>query len=324
MKKAFPAFMLFILVAAVPACHFHLDLLGPDKLQEKVLVPSKAKDKILVIEVEGVITSSGGPGLLSREKNPVARVTERLDAARLDKSVKAVILKLDTPGGEVTASDIIHHEITRFKKETGRPVVSMMMGTAASGGYYIAMAGDYVIAHPSTVTGSIGVISIFPDFHLLMSKFGVQVNVIKSGQAKDSGSPFRAMTDEEKDLFQAIINDYYARFLEIVTANRGKKMSGDEIRGLADGRVFTAGQALKAGLIDKTGYFEAASRKALELAGINSAKIVTYTYDPGGKTNVYAGMLKAPATPDEGYLESLLPRLRSGFYYLWLPEPGKR
>lgn len=322
MKKAVSLCAALMIIAFGQACRFNIDLLGSNKLVERVLVPSGSRDKVLVVDIDGIISSSGGSGLLSREKNMVARVTEMLDAARSDKRVKAVILKIDTPGGEVTASDIIHHEITRFKAETGRPVVALLMGTAASGGYYAAMAADQVIAHPSTLTGSIGVISIFPDFHLLMTRFGVSVNVIKSGKSKDSGSPFRAMTGTERTLFQSIIDDYYDRFLAVVTTNRGKKVAKDELRGLADGRVFSADQALKAGLVDGIGYFDTACAKAIQLAGIKAARVVGYTRDPAGKTNVYAGLPDSggAAAAGQGYLESLLPRLKSGFYYIWLPE----
>lgn len=326
MRRVVPLFLLASLLAAAAggACRVRIALFGSDSLEEKVLVPSRSRDKVLVIDVDGIISSSGGSGLLSREKSMPARVAERLDAARRDRNIRAVILNIDSPGGEVAASDIIHHEITRFKAETGRPVVVMMLGMAASGGYYVAMAGDHVLAQPTTLTGSIGVISIFPDFHLLMTKIGIAVNVIKSGGAKDSGSPFRDMTGDEKALFQTVIDDYFEKFLAVVAANRRAKLGPEGIRRLADGRVFTADQALKAGLIDGIGYFETAYKKAMELAGIKAARIVTYTYDPAGKTSIYAGPpdIRTDAAAGQGYIEALLPRLRSGFYYLWLPETG--
>ncbi|RPJ02856.1 MAG: S49 family peptidase, partial [Candidatus Aminicenantes bacterium] len=185
-----------VLAAALAACapQIRIDLLGEDKLQEVVLVPSPARDKVLMIDVDGMISAALETGIFAREKSVVARVFERLERAAADPLVKAVILRLDTPGGEVTASDIVYHEVLRFKERTGLPVVGLMMSVAASGGYYIASACDFIVAHPSTLTGSIGVISIFPSVESLMAKVGVKVAVIKSGPVKDSGSPFRDMT----------------------------------------------------------------------------------------------------------------------------------
>ena len=234
--------------------------------------------------------------------------------------MKAVILRLDTPGGEVTASDIIYHEVLRFKERTGRPVVGLMMSVAASGGYYIASACDVIVAHPSSLTGSIGVISIFPSLESLMSKVGVKVNVIKSGPSKDSGSPFREMTEEDRKLFQVIIDEYYEGFLEVVARGRKGKVPAADLRTIADGRIYTAPQALKLGLIDAIGYFDDAFGKAKDLASLKSAKLVSYTYFPKSKSNIYAGRLGDFSPLDAKVLESMLAVLKAGFYYLWLPQ----
>ncbi len=309
-------------LAAAPACspHIHLDVLGQEKLEEIVLLPGPAKDKVLMIDVEGMISSTVDDGLLSREKNAVSRVFERLERAGRDPLVKAVILRLDTPGGEVTASDVIYHEILRFRERTGKPVVGLMMAVAASGGYYIASACDVIMAHPSTLTGSIGVISVFPSLESLMGKVGVKVNIIKSGAAKDSGSPFRDMTEEERALFQGIIDEYYETFLGVVARGRKDRIPADELRKLADGRVYTAQQALKLGLIDAVGYFDDAFRKARELSSLTSARLVSYTYYPKVKTNIYAGRLGDFSPLEAKFLESTVAALKTGFYYLWLPQ----
>lgn len=314
--------MIPVLAAALAACspQIRIDLLGEDKLQEVVLVPSRAREKVLMIDVEGTITSAVDTGLLAREKNVVARVFERLERAAADPSVKAVILRIDTPGGEVTASDIVYHEVLRFKERTGLPVVGLMMSVAASGGYYIASACDVIVAHPSTLTGSIGVISIFPGVGSLMAKVGVKVEVIKSGPAKDSGSPFRDMTEEERKTFQGIIDEYYEGFLRVVARGRQGKVTEDRLREIADGRVYTAPQALKLGLIDAVGYFDDAFGEALSRAGIGSARLVAYSYFPKSKTNIYAGRLGDFSPLDARVLESMLGALKAGFYYLWLPQ----
>jgi protease-4 len=316
------AIPLGLILAAFSACspHIHVDLLGQEKLAEVVLVPSPARDKILMIDVEGLITSSVDTGLFSREKNAVSRVYERLERAARDPEIKAVILRLDTPGGEVTASDIIYHEILKFKERTGKPVVGLMMGVAASGGYYIASACDLIMAHPTTLTGSIGVISVFPNVEELMAKIGVKVNVIKSGEEKDSGGPFRDMTVEEKKIFQAIIDEYYGDFLNAVSANRKERIPRDELRTIADGRVYTARQALDLKLVDAIGYFDDAYQKTLSLARLKDARLVSYTYFPLSKTNVYAGRLGDFSPLDSKVLESYLGLLKTGFYYLWLPQ----
>jgi protease-4 len=311
-----------VLAAALAACspRINLDLLGEEKLREVVLVQDPAREKILIVDIDGTLSSALETGIFAREKSVVARVFERLERAAADPQVKAVILRLDTPGGEVTASDIIYHEVLRFKERTGRPVIGLMMSVAASGGYYIASACDVILAHPSAITGSIGVISIFPSVESLMAKVGVKVNVIKSGPSKDSGSPFRDMTEDDKKLFQTIIDEYYESFLAVVAKGRKGKIPEADLRKIADGRVYTAPQALKLGLIDAIGYFDDAFVKARGLASLKSAKVVSYTYYPKTKTNIYASQLGSFSPLDAKVLESMLALLRTGFYYLWLPQ----
>lgn len=308
-------------VLALAACspQIRVDLFGEDTLREVVLRPGPAEAKVLMIDIDGTISSALETNILAREKSVVARVFERLERAAQDPAVKAVILRLDTPGGEVTASDIVYHEILRFKERTHRPVVGLMMSVAASGGYYIAQACDYIVAHATTLTGSIGVISVFPSVESLMSKVGVKVNVIKSGPAKDSGSPFRDMTEDEKKIFQGIIDEYYGDFLAVVARGRKGKISAD-LRTIADGRVYTAPQALKLGLIDGVGYFEDALGKARDLASLKSVRVVAYTYFPKTQTNIYATKLGDFSPLEARVLESMLGALKTGFYYLWLPQ----
>jgi len=197
-----------------------------------------------------------------------------------------------------------------------------MMGVAASGGYYVASACDYIMAHPSTLTGSIGVISIFPNLQKLFSNIGIKVNVIKSGQMKDSGGLWRDVTEEEKKVFQNIIDDYYLQFVEVVHQNRKEYLSREEIVKIADGRVYTGTQAFDLKLIDEIGYFDQALKKILSLASLREAKVIAYTYYPTRKTNIYAQGLKEPSLSKNTSInyENLLQILKSGFYYLWLPQ----
>jgi protease-4 len=320
MKKA--ALLAPLLAAALAACapRISIDLLGEDKLREVVLVPGATKAKVVMIDIDGTISAALETGFLSREKSVVARVFERLERAARDPQVKALILRLDTPGGEVTASDIVYHEVLRFKERTGRPVVGLMMSVAASGGYYIASACDVIVAHPSTLTGSIGVISVFPSVEALMSKVGVKVDVVKSGPAKDSGSPFRDMTEEDRKIFQGIVDEYYEGFLKVVARGRGDKVPAAKLRAIADGRIYTAPQALELGLIDAVGYFDDAFAEARSLAGLAGAKLVSYTYFPKTKSNIYAGSPGEISLADAKVLESVVGSLKTGFYYLWLPR----
>jgi len=318
MKKHWP--ILIVLVVAAAGCAVRVDFLGESRMQEVLLLKSTAREKVLVIDVEGMISSMEPGSVFNREGDVLSRVYARLQMAAEDKLVRGIILRLDTPGGDVTSSDILYQEVLKFRKRTGLPVVALMMGVAASGGYYVASACDAIIAHPSTITGSIGVISLFPDMEGLLSKVGVQVQVIKSGDLKDAGSPFRNLSEQEQRLFQGIIDELYGRFLEVIHEKRKDALSLEEIRQLADGRVYTASQALKLKLIDEVGYFDEALARVFSLARVPSARVVAYTYHPKRQSNLYASKMENPSLFDQKSVADALPTLRSGFYYLWLPQ----
>jgi protease-4 len=317
-KAIFPLAAIILLAGCSP--HFHLDFLGKDRMEEVVLQESRSKNKILVLDILGVIQSTVETGLFSREGDILSRTYYRLLRAADDPLVKGIILRLDTPGGEVTASDIVYNEILKFRRKTGIPVVALAMGTAASGGYYIASACDYFIVHPSTVTGSIGVISMFPNMSDLMDKLGIDLTVVKSGARKDSGSPFRDMTEEETRIFQGVIDELYQKFLDVVHTARKDKLSRADLEKLADGRIYTAGQALQANLVDEIGYIDEALDKVKSLASISDAEVITYSYFPQTKTNIYASALRQASLFDWSELKQILPTLKSGLYYLWLPS----
>ncbi|MEE8605784.1 MAG: signal peptide peptidase SppA [Candidatus Aminicenantaceae bacterium] len=310
--------LMFVLSACSP--HFHLDLMGKEQIQEVVLIKSRVKEKILLLDISGVIASSMKPGVFDKEGDILSQVYYRLKKAAEDNLVKGIILRLDTPGGEVTASDIIYHEIMNFKKRTGIPVLALMMGLTASGGYYIASACDLLIAHPSTLTGSIGVISLFPNLEGLFEKVGIQVHVIKSGELKDSGSVFRQMTPKERDVFQKIVDEYHQNFQDVVYENRKDHLSLEDLKKIADGRVMTASQALEAKLIDEIGYFDKALKIILDLSSLPEANVVSYTYFPKRKTNIYATSLKSEPLLESASFRDVVQSLKSGFYYLWHPQ----
>jgi len=283
-------------------------------------------DKILILDVDGMIADAES-GFLVRGENPFDLFMEKVRRAQNDPSVKALVLRVDSPGGTVTASDTMYRALLRLKKhkrDAGLkfPVVAMMMGTAASGGYYISMAADEVHAMPATITGSIGVIMLLPNVTGLMDKIGVTVKAIKSGPRKDTGSPFRPMQpDEETYLRDEVIMRYYANFLEVVNAGR-KNLTADQVKTLADGRIYVGSAAKENGLVDRLGSLEDAIARAGELAGLTQRHVVAYHRPLGWKNTIYA-QGGAPAAPTVNVVNlnldrGLLPTAPS-FLYLWQP-----
>lgn len=245
-----------------------------------------AFDKIALIDVSGVILNTPKPQLLGYGEHPVSLLLEQLDKARRDAAVKAVVLRINSPGGSVVASELMHDEIIHFKK-SGKPIIAMLMDVAASGGYYIACACDEILAQPSTITGSIGVIMQMVDVTGTMDLIGLQSRAITSGRFKDTGSPFRAMRAEERELFERIVADMYERFVAVVVAGRGN-LDEPTVRRLSDGRIFTGTQALEAGLIDRIATLRDSIELAKELSGARRVRVVAYARPLSYRPNYYA------------------------------------
>jgi protease IV len=223
-------------------------------------------------------------GALQTESDPLdyASVTssndlvDLIDQAAADSDIKAVVLTVNSPGGSVVASDEIHHAL----EELGKPVVVVMGEVAASGGYYISAGADWIIANPNTLTGSIGVISQFPNAEGLMEKVGVEFVVITSGPRKDFGSPYREMTDQERQYWQSMVDEIYDGFVRVVAQGRG--LTEEQVRELADGSVYTGTRALDLGLIDALGHEDDAIAKAADLGGIDGEpRVVEYAPSTG-------------------------------------------
>ena len=227
-----------------------------------------------VIEVNGVIVPGESSGFSSDAGS--ATIVNLIEQANADSNVKAIVLRVDSPGGGVVASDEIHHAITQVDK----PVVVSMGTLAASGGYYISAPADYIYATPHTLTGSIGVISSFINAEELLDEVGVEVVVLTTGGFKDTGSYSRSMTQAEQEYWQAILDQTFTGFVNVVTDGRG--LSEAEVLEFADGRVFTGQQALELGLVDELGYFEDAVNMAASLGGISgSPRIIRFESIPG-------------------------------------------
>ena len=194
-------------------------------------------------------------------------ILSQLDKIEESKAVKAVVLRLETPGGAVAASQEIYRRLKYLRDEKGIPIVASMGNVAASGGYYVALGADTIIANPGTITGSIGVIASIFQYQRLFEKLGVSVETVKSGKFKDTGSPFRGMTGEEREYLQSLIDDTYDQFVHAVAEGRNLEVA--EVELLADGRVYTGRQAKELGLIDLLGGLDEAVQIAGELGGIS-------------------------------------------------------
>jgi protease-4 len=248
---------------------------APDKaFKERVLMGS-GHDKVLLLQVSGPIMDYESIGMFGATRDTVESVRKQLERAAEDDSVKAVLLEVNSPGGGITASDTVHHLIAGFKEETGKPVVAYFADVAASGGYYISVGADTIMAHPSTITGSIGAIIGLMNFEGLFEKIGLKDITIKSARLKDMGSPTRPMTEEEEEIFKNILSSMHERFVAVVAQGR-KNLTIDQVRKLADGRVYTGEQAKELGLVDSLGYREDGFEAAKQLAGITEARLVRY------------------------------------------------
>lgn len=254
-----------------------------------------------VIRIEGPITGGASTSGLLGSSTGADHIINLLHDAREDDRVRAVVLRLNTPGGSAAAAEEIGVEIQRLR-DAGKVVVTSMGDTAASGGYWIAALTDHIVASPATLTGSIGVIMELTNFEGLYERLGIEVETIKSGEHKDIGSPTRDLTEEERALLQGLVDDIFDQFVTVVAEGRG--LSRQEVLAVADGRLFTGRQAVQAGLVDSLGTLTDAVEVAAELAGIDD----DYTVED----------LAAPAT-----LGELLRRLGTRGALLGLPQELK-
>jgi protease-4 len=318
--------LLVALATGTSGCFFvlgsPLGFLGGDRPLSETTLEGEGKAKILLIDVSGVITDQPvrhAFGLVE-EESTLSRVKSALQKAKDDSRVKALLLRINSPGGGVTASDEIYNEVVRFKRETNVPVVAALGDVAASGGYYVACAADAIVAHPTTVTGSIGVIMMNFNLEGLLGKIGVKNQTFKAGEHKDLLSPFRAPTPEERRIVQGILDTMHGRFVSVVTGSRAAKLEEKRIAELTDGRIFPANQALEAGLVDEIGTLAEAIESTKKKADVAKARVVTYEREGEMRENIHS---RAPGLPvqvnvlpvDVGTLAGSGPR----FMYLWAP-----
>jgi protease-4 len=292
---------------------------APGPLKEEHLSGSGAS-KVLLVELSGLISSQDSGGFLEHP-NMVAHLKEELTRAAEDTSIKALVVRINSPGGTVTASDVLYHELRVFKEQRKIPIVASIVDLGASGGYYVAVAADTIVAHPSSVTGSLGVIMLTVNARGLLEKVGVETTAVTSGPKKDMGSPFRPMTEEERAIFQGVIDSFYQRFLNVVQEGR-RNLTADQVRKLADGRIYSGEQAKELGLVDTVGYLDDAIEVAKKKAGLAEARVVVYKRPGDYVNNIYSRWLGGGGGLAGLTNLDLMALIRGGtpqFMYLWMP-----
>jgi protease-4 len=321
--KRLPHLIIIATILLIGGCvHVDVPLLQPvAELHEKT-IEGEGNAKMLLIDIEGFISEKGKSGAFKENPSMVADVREALLKAEKDPDVAGIVLRINSPGGTVAASDIIRHELLAFKEKKKVPVYASITGIGASGAYYIATAADEIDAHPTAITGSIGVLLMHFNVEGLLSKIGVSEKTEKSADKKDILSPFRPTTPEEEKIIQDIIDSLHQRFVNNILARPGNTLTKSEVEKLADGRVYSAEQAYRDKLIDRVCYLDetiAAMEKKLNL---KEARIVTY-YRAGS----YRGTIYSTAQSASPQMFNLLNisadglRLLEGteFMYLWRP-----
>ena len=275
-----------------------------NSFNEEVVKHTLSQDKLAIIDINGVIM----PG-----KNNDT-IIEMIRAAGDDENVKGIVLNMDTPGGGVTATDVIYHEVQKLRNK-GKKVVTCMQSVAASGGYYLAAGSDYIVANKTTITGSIGVIISTWNGKNMLDKIGVKPQVYKSGRLKDGLSPSRNPTAEENALFDGMVGEMFHSFAEIVAEGRGLPLEDVKASPIGDARIFTAQQALELKLIDQLGYLEDAIAKLETMTSTQDATIIKYKTQP----TVMEALMGADMKQTTSSLKESMPKLplsKGGFYYL--------
>ncbi|MBX9791326.1 MAG: S49 family peptidase [Pirellulales bacterium] len=297
--------------------------ISPVQPRQVLNTGTESGQRIAIIDVDGLLLNMDMVGPSSHGENPVSLFREKLDAAAADPCVRAVVVRINSPGGSVTATDIMRHDLEAFKSRAQRPVVACLLDVGASGAYYLATAADLIVANPITITGGIGVILNLYDVTGAMAESQGRVyNLsVKAGENIDLGSGMVPLPEEKRRLLQEMANEMHRRFRAAVIESRPLANADDETN--FDGRIFTAQQAHDRGLIDEIGYLDDAVAAAEGLAGIHGAHVVLYHRCNDPPRSLYA---VTPNVPLQG--GSILPGMPGmdrtrlpALLYLWQPEP---
>ncbi|MBL7133407.1 MAG: signal peptide peptidase SppA [Phycisphaerae bacterium] len=274
--------------------------------------------KIAIIDVDGLLLNSRRQSIFSAGENQVSLFVEKLDKAQRDPNVKAMIIRINSPGGGVTACDIMHDRLRRFRDaRRDVRVFAVIEDVGASGAYYVACGAERILAHPTSVVGSIGVIVQTVSFAGTMAKLGIDAHAITSGKHKDLASPLKPLDKEDQAILQEMVDRYYKRFLKVVGAGR-KALPAVRVKALADGRVFAGEQAKELGLVDGLMHMTEAIQLAKQECGAKRVKVVIYHRPWGHRANVYSTL---PTPPQINLINisvgDFLDMARPRFMYLW-------
>ncbi len=278
--------------------------------------------RVALVDVDGLILNQNLTGIASVGENPVSAFREKLEAAAADPRVRALVIRLHSPGGGVAATDIIAEEMRRFRISTGKPIVASLMDVATGGAYYLAVGADRVIALPTTVTGGIGALVNHANLQDAMAQLNVRMEPIKAGEMIDMGSITSPLSDESRALFQEMANGFRDRFVGRVAQCRPSMTAADR-KVVGDGRIVVAQKALELHMVDALGYVEDAIAEAERIAGFRGSEVVLFQRAGHPTRSIYAIVPNTPIQNDvipfsyPGLERSKLPT----FLYLWQPDP---
>lgn len=271
---------------------------GPSMEFREVLLQGEGDDKLLLIDIYGPIVNTPilvpNVGVLP---GMTARIRQELEIAFDDPDVRGILLRINSPGGTLTDSDIIYHSLMEFKKSKRVKIIASMGDIAASGAVYIAMAADEIFAHPTTITGSIGVVVPHLNYYGLMKKLGLKSDPVTSGRYKDIDSPLKPRDDQERQMLQQLVDAQHRRFVQVIQAGR-PKMTREQLRGMTDGRLISAQDAKESGLIDEVGYLDDAYRRLGEISGFPKNSLIRYANAWRTGNNIYSNAFPIEITED--------------------------
>jgi protease-4 len=270
--------------------------------------------RLVLIDVTGEIGHKGG--MLTDGSVSPSGMMEVISAIDADPSIKGIVLRVNSPGGGVAATDSIHHELLALKARLNVPVVVSITGLGCSGAYYLSMVGDVIYAQPSSIVGSIGVIARMPQLGSLARKVGYSEVIVKSGPLKDMGHPLKEMPKDEREIIQGLVDNHFGNFLDAIESGRKGKLSRKKLEALADGRVYTAKDAVANGLIDKLGYLTDAVDDLAKRCGATAYEVISFRRGKNPQATLYAKQATTISIIDPKTLGIVS---KPSFQYLWLP-----
>jgi len=277
-------------------------------------------DKIAILDLEGMLMNQRDWSIFTGYENPLSLFLEKVERVKADPAVKAVVLRINSPGGGVTAGEIMYRGVADLRATKKVPVIAIIEDVGASGAYYVACGADTILAHPTSITGSIGVVVQTVSLAGTMKMLGVEAKAVTSGPMKEMASPFKPLDGNDLAVLQGMVNEFYGSFVDVVAKGR-PKLTREQVLKLADGRVYSGRQAKANGLVDDVGFVEDALALAKKQAGVKRAKVVMYSRPWGYRATFYSQASQPQAGPQINLVNlnaaSLLSFLQPQFLYLW-------